>query len=353
MNRISQQGAGFVGIDDPRWSQALRRVPGDFFHLPGYMQASAQHEGGEPLLFLLDTGTHGMLLPLIKRPLEGFGKAFSGYYDATSAYGYPAPLYWGEGWRTLVPEMHAQMEAFLREERVVSLFLRLNPFFGAEDALLAPLGAVASHGPSVFMDLRDGEKSWLGINDKNRRFINKQMGQGYRVEVDQWQTIDVVIDAYYQSMRRLGAAPFYYFSKGYFELLVRETQPHFHLATSFSPDGEVTGGAFFSEMNGIIHYFLMGVLDAHRDGSPSKILVNAIRLWGIENGHSTLHLGGGLGARRDGLFDFKYRLSKQVTTFSTFRKILLPDMYHALAASQGRGGEEGDFFPIYRKPWEA
>jgi len=339
---------GFLEPTDARWPSALQKVPHDFFHLPGYVRASGDHEGGEALLFLLDAGTHGMLVPLIKRSLASFGQGFEDHCDATSPYGYPCPLYWGDHWEDRLAEMHAAFEAFLKEQRVVSLFLRLNPFLGAPEDRLAALGEIKTHGPTVYIDLRDEEKSWAGINSANRTFITRMLKRGYQVKMDQWETLDPVIEAYYETMRRLNASPYYFFPKEFFSRLVADTPPHLHLGTCYTPDGDIMGGVFFTEVNGLVQYYLTGTFEAYMENSPSKLMINALRLWGLERGHHTLHLGGGLGARRDGLFEFKVRLSKTVANFSTFRKVVLPDAYRTL--SEGRGELDGEFFPAYRKP---
>ena len=350
MSTVSPKFVGLLTPENTRWSETLLKTAHDFFHLPGFLKASASHEGGEPLLFLLDFEEHGMLVPLIRRSLGEFGEAFSSFSDASSPYGYPGPLYWGGGCQERVAEMHAFFEAFLRQEKVVSVFLRLNPFVGPADNLLAPLGRFLPHGPTVYIDLRDRELSWSGINSQNRRFISQVIQRGYEVRFEQWDTANMVIDAYYETMQRLNAAPSYFFARDYFAQLRENTSGHFHLATVFAPTGEVSGGCFFTEVGGLIHYFLMGAFGSYMDVSPAKLLINALRLWGHEMGHHTLNLGGGLGARRDGLFDFKSRLSKSSATFSTFRKILLPDTYQALAQAQGCDNQEEEFFPIYRKP---
>jgi len=54
-----------------------------------------------------------------------------------------------------------------------------------------------------------------------------------------------------------------------------------------------------------------------------------------------------VGAHRDGLLEFKARHSKSFSTFTTFRKVILPDVYEKLA--QGRKAVQDEFFPIYRK----
>lgn len=347
---VSPNFTGFLEPSDPRWPEVLRKVPHDFFHLPGYMATCAPHEGGVPVLGVVDAGDHGMALPLIRRPLSQFGEAFETHSDVSSPYGYPGPLHWDERRPSRYKELHGLFEDFLRRERIVSLFVRLNAFVGVSDKLLAPLGEVRPHGPTVYLDLRNPALSWECIDESNRRFIQKGIRKGWTVTIDRWDTLDEVIAAYYETMERLETSSFYFFPKHYFVSLRETTGPAFHLATCLSPEGEVTGGTFFSEVGGLIQYFLTGSFTRFKDASPSKLMVNALRLWGLEHGHQALHLGGGLGAERDGLFEFKARLSKSFTTFHTYRKVLLEDVYADLAAIRGFRDPRDPFFPIYRKP---
>ena len=339
---------GLVAPGDTRWEEALDKVPHDFFHLSAYLKACALHEHGEAQLFLLDAGSHGMLVPFLKRPLGAFGSAFQDYSDASSPYGYPCPLYWGDGCEELLPEMHRHFDTFMGEQKIVSIFLRLNPFLGASVDVLAGLGETLTHGPTTFIDLRDEHASWMEINSSNRQFITRTLAMGCTLRFDDWEAMDPSIEAYTQTMARLGAVDYYYFPKAFFHTLHEKQPEHFHLVTCYEPMGQLAGGAFFTEVGGLIQYFLTGTFTQFTPLSPAKLMINAMRLWGVERGHHTLHLGGGLGAQKDNLYEFKERLSRGRTTFSTFRKVLLPEVYSAL--SQGRELDGDHYFPAYRRP---
>ncbi len=341
----------FLTPESGEWMEALQKVPHDLFHLPGYLQVSAAHEGGSPVAVHLEADGCGMLMPILLRPLEEFGPAFADCFDASSPYGYPSPLFWGEGHEALIPGMLEACWTFLREQRVVALFLRMNPFLESGIEALASQSDLRAHGPTVYLDLTDPEASWMGINAANRGFITRTYKHGHHVTLDDWTTYDAVIEAYYETMTRLEATPFYFFPKSYFHGLREATAPHLHLATALSPTGEVTGGVLFSEVGGLIQYFLTGSFDAFREVSPAKILIDTLRTWGIQHGHHTVNLGGGVGANQDGLFTFKSRFSKHFKTFKTLRKILLPEVYASLTASRGILPDPDEaFFPAYRKP---
>jgi hypothetical protein len=341
---------GFLAPDDPRWPEALRKVHHDIFHLPGYLKAWAMVGGGEPLLLLLDAGSSGMLVPLVKRSLAPLGSVYRDFHDAASPYGYPGPVYWGDSSQPWLRALHQELTAQLTQARIVSLFLRLHPFLGTSAETLAALGGLGDlrlQGPVVYLDLRDPEASWQGINPANRRAIRRTLESGCKVCFDQWETMDLVIAAYTETMKRHAAPASYLFPREFFQFLRHGVGPHLHLATSYDGRGAVTGGVFFSEMGGLIQYFLTGTFGLYASISPSKLLVNALRLWGLERGCHTLNLGGGLGAREDSLHTFKIRLSKNSAAFHTLRMVILPEVYRELS-----GGREDadDFFPSYRRP---
>lgn len=249
--------------------------------------------------------------------------------------------------------MEAMLRRFgeeLERARVVSLFLRLNPFLAEAEPVLEALGGLGelrSPGPVVYLDLRDPEGSWSGINAGNRRAIRRGLRSGCTVAIDRWETMDEVVAAYGETMRRHEAPARYLFPASFFRLLRHGAGGHLHLATSLDPGGEVTGGVFFSEASGLIQYFLTGSFKRFAHFSPSKLLVNALRVWGLEHGCHTLNLGGGLGAGADNLFTFKIRMSKCTAKFRVLRRVVMDAPYRALSAGRDTGA---DFFPCYGRP---
>ena len=350
MTMLPRTFTGFLDPGDPRWLEALGRVRHDLFHFPGYLLACARAEPGEPRLFLLDAGTHGMLVPLLLRSLASFGAGYQDLQDAVSPYGYAGPLYWGAAAPDQLEAMNLRFLEELRQANVVSLFLRLHPFLGTEAHVLealAGLGELRVQGPVVYLDLGGPGGGWSGINAGNRRAIRRGLRAGCSVAIDRWETMEQVMAAYAETMRRHEAPASYHFPEDFFRMLQLGAGPHLHLATSFDPQGEVTGGVFFSEVEGLIHYFLTGSFTRFAHLSPSKLLVNALRVWGVEHGCHTLNLGGGVGARQDNLYTFKIRMSNLTAGFRTLRRVVLEEPYRALSAGLEA---DADFFPCYGRP---
>jgi hypothetical protein len=85
------------------------------------------------------------------------------------------------------------------------------------------------------------------------------------------------------------------------------------------------------------------------------LVLDAVRAWGHEIGARVFHLGGGVGAQADTVFQFKTRFSPRRHPFATWRWIIAPDVCESLVEAQRRSNESRnlepvstDFVPPYR-----
>ncbi|BDU75906.1 GNAT family N-acetyltransferase [Mesoterricola sediminis] len=345
MRILTPQRATFLAADDVQWPRVLAQLPHDFFHTPAYLRACAETGEGDPLLFLAEAGDAGFLVPLLRQPLDAFGEP--GHFDAASPYGYPGPLAWGDPGPAAVQAMDEALQAAFRSARIVNLFARANPFLPTPAWARALLGETRVHGPAVWLDLQDGEAGQRGMQRRLRTTIRHLEKLGCSVVYDAWETLPAVVEAYHATMRRREAPPAYFFPETWFQRLRQAPGGGFHLATSLAPDGTITGGAFFTAVGGLVHYFLTGTREEAAALSPGKLLIDALRAWGAAQGHRLLNLGGGLGARQDSLFAFKRLFSPLTAEFTTFRRVLIPEVHHALTGCPPE--DEADFFPAYRR----
>jgi len=123
------------------------------------------------------------------------------------------------------------------------------------------------------------------------------------------------------------------------------------------PDGEVISGGLFTLCAGIVQYHLGGTRDSAVKLSPMMLVLETVRNWANENRAHTFHLGGGVGAKPDSLFQFKARFSQQRHSFTTWRWIIAPEAYRELSLQKDRWNSEcglqaisASFFPAYRCP---
>ena len=98
-----------------------------------------------------------------------------------------------------------------------------------------------------------------------------------------------------------------------------------------------------------MNYHLSGTAEQFIRDAPSKLAIDAARIWAVENAVETLHLGGGVGGSDDSLFRFKSGFSRSWAAFRSVRIITMPEQYRRIAQSQ-LGKPSDEYFPAYRRP---
>ncbi len=344
--------------EDSAWRQTLARLRHDVYHLPAYVRVSARHEGGTSRAFLADERDQQLLVPLLIKPLDGLDSDEEPWFDAASPYGYPGPL-------LAVPD-DPRAEVFLRravaalvrtlrEQRVVSLFVRTHPLLPAPLEPLAEAGRLVHHGDTVSIDLTLPQHAlWQQTRASSRNEISQARRAGLTVDHDpHWTAIDAFLDLYYQTMSRVAAHPSYFFEKAYFSALREALDQALHLFVVRHKDN-VVGAGLFSEIDGIVEYLFSG---SRTDGPAlhsTKLMLDHVRTWARDRGNYVLHLGGGVGGKEDSLFHFKAGFSPRRHPFHTWRVVVNPERYEALCARLPATGDAvsraTDFFPLYRAP---
>ena len=347
--------AALLEPGDPRWAEVLAGVPHDVYHLPEYLAMSAAFEGGEARALLAEDGEVRLLAPLLLRPLPAALEAPAEWRDALTPYGYPAPLLAGDG---AAERLAPLLEAALGEAAaagVVTAFFRLHPLLPLphEAEVLPRLGEVVEHGETVAVDLSlPAEQHWSQTRGNHRTGINRLRKQGFQVRVDDWSLFSDFRRIYAETMERVGAGGFYFFSDAYFEALRRSLGERLHLFAVLSPEGEVACAGLFPAVEGVVQYHLGGTAPAFLGVAPSKLMFDAVRNWGREAGLRWLHLGGGVGGARDSLFNFKAGFSPVHLPFRTFRVVLDAGRETELVRRRdhlaGGAGAAPGFFPRYR-----
>jgi hypothetical protein len=334
-----------LDIGSRRWFSMLDRVAHDVYHLPGYVEASAVHEGGRPCALYVEDGGSAMLLPLILRTLSG------GMLDATSPYGYPGPLVAGTKDPAFIARALDRGKATLASHGVVSLFVRLHPILNQHPP--TGVGKVVRHGDTVSIDLsRSAGELWSQTRRDHRRDIRDAMDAGFVTSLDHtWRHFPTFKRLYSQTMARLSATPFYYFSDRYFETLKATLGSRLWLAVVTLGDAVAAAG-LFTEVGGIVQAHLSGTDPAYNRHAPSKLMDYTVRLHAQERGNKWMHLGGGVGAEDDSLLAFKAGFSPIRHAFHTLRLITRPEDYHRLVRSRPGSLDPADldgFFPLYRQ----
>jgi sugar transferase EpsL len=350
------------------WNDVLSKMrQHDFHHLPQYHRVAEQHGEGIARLFAYSENGYTIALPLLLRLVDTSEP--EGWTDATSVCGYAGPVASHE-W---LPESFLQtFQGTLRDElsraRVVSVFSRLHPLIPQQE-MLAGLGECVENGQTISIDLSLPEKEQRAHYKKGcHRCLRKLREAGFVCVHDREKRyLPEFVEVYHETMSRAGPPASYFFDRMYFEMLTRELDDVSHLFVVLK-DHHVAAAVICTSCGGIVRDHLGGTRDAFLKFSPTRLAVDTARVWAKENGARVFHLGGGVGAQQDSLFEHKASFSDRRHTFFTWRWILQSDVYEELCSEktyrelsrqkQLSDSERGlraispSFFPAYRCPSE-
>jgi hypothetical protein len=199
------------------------------------------------------------------------------------------------------------------------------------------------------------EQLWSETRSRFRSYIRGLQREGYTVELDPaGKEMNAFISLYYDSMHRVAAGPEYFFSRSYFLSLQKLLGEKFLLAHVRSPSGTIVSSGIFTLCHGIVQYHLSGNNIGEEGTNALKLLLHGVRLWSKDQGYEQFHLGGGVGAQTDPLFQFKSGFSPARVPFYTWRYVVNEEKYADLNSRWERinrslADSVDGYFPAYRK----
>jgi hypothetical protein len=332
-------------LDKKLWSDYVRNSAAfDFYHTWYY---HSMDNTAEPLLFVYEEAENYIAFPVLKREISG-----TEYFDLTCVYGYTGPIS-NQEFATIDESFLERFKlaflTFFEEQRIVSVFSRLHPFFGQE-SLMSKFPGIHQNGKTIAIDLKqpiDAQRS--GYHRSYRQHIKQLKNKGYVVkESNSPEDIRAFADIYTENMKRVGASDYYLFTEAYFtELLAAEEFESKLMLIMY--EGEPVSGGVIICTNKIMQAHLVGTRTAHISVSPPKLLIDELTVMGRELGYEYLNLGGGLNFKEDTLYYWKTGFSNFSLDFNSWRFVANKPVYESLLAEKGIDEElEVDFFPLYR-----
>ncbi|SHG36554.1 lipid II:glycine glycyltransferase FemX [Flagellimonas flava] len=314
----------------------------DFYHSFDYHMIEKGE--GKPLLLKYSNGDVCIGLPLLIRKIPD-----SPFYDATSVYGYPGPLY--KNISLSFDNKHFAHELFdyFVEKNIVAVFSRLNPFLPLQHKVLELIGTIEKTGPVVTIDLKKNielQRKEFGRRLKGQ--LNKARRHCTVKKVSSDEDFQEFVKIYHENMDRVNAKPMYYFNDSYFKTLVESNDFSTEtLLAVHNETNEVIGASLFVYKNSVVHYHLSGTRNEFLPLMPTKLLIDEMRIKATQLGLSWFNLGGGLAGANDTLLQFKSSFSKEMVDFCVWKLVVRPEIYKQLIA-KNNNGTKGDYFPLYR-----
>jgi len=284
-------------------------------------------------------------LPFLVRKIEN-----SEYKDLTSVYGYPGPI--SKGVTNHFNNAHFKIELikFLKLNNFICAFSRLNPFIAKQLKILINFGTIIPKGKVVNIDItKKTEIQRVDYQKRLKTYINKSRRNSSVIKASSKADLKVFIDIYYKNMKRVDADDFYFFDELYFKNLVdsEDFKTEILLAKDNNTN-EIMAGCLFLISNGIVQYHLSGTKEEFLDQTPTKLLIDEMRVIATNRNLLFFNLGGGLGGREDdSLFNFKSSFSKNHKDFNIWKIIIDENIYNNLVIKT-KADKNTEYFPIYR-----
>ena len=339
------------------WKEIIKETKKyDFYHLPGYHSLAEMRGEGFANLFVYREDQYVTALPLLLRPINnvpGLQNATDGLWDATSVYGYAGPVSSHQNLpESFILNFQRSIREELRRKNVITVFSRLHPFI-PQTNLLNGIGDISTIGVTISIDLTLPlkEQKWQ-YSKGHKSGINKLKKMNAEcIHDERMQYFDEFIDIYYETMKRVEAKKYYYFDKAYFEKFIDQIEDKVHLFVCLLGNKIMCGGLYV-KCNNFLQSFLGGMRNEFRNIAPRKLEKDTVRIWAKEQGLQYFHLGGGVGGKKDSLYEFKSGFSKRRHDFRIWKWIVDPDRYEKLCALKKINIEDNtnstSYFPAYR-----
>jgi len=320
---------GVVRARDPMFSAA-------------YHRAHAAHAGGDARMLVCVDGALSLALPYLRIAID------AAHFDAQSAHGYGGPVATTDDHGLLHDAWRAAADA-MRDDGVVSVFLRLNPLL-RNDSVLPPAASRREDRATASIDLHAGlDGAALSVHRNMLRRAERLGLSSEVIPVDR-ERAEEFVALYDATMRRLDADASYRFGLEYVNQL-RALGDHLSLARVRGADGSVVSAALalWGAREGEYH---LAARNADSENCAGNLLLHALAQEGARRGLDALHLGGGRSTDPDdALWRFKSRVGTRRHSFLTAGWDLDVDVASSLRARWSReNGEAPRWFLGWRQP---
>lgn len=332
--------------DRARWDQLIAEFSNaDIYFSHEYVMSALLLDKGEGLMFHFENPDGKIAYPVIKRTIENEKKLE--LYDITTPYGYGGPLIACTGdEEALLTAFRNELDAYCRRHHIIAEFMRFHPLLNNQTGFEKAM-EISHISNTVAIQLQDGDML-SRLPGKNRNMIRKAIKNNVIIQkIDVEDNLEEFILMYYDTMRRNGAARYYFFKEDYFRKTIELFGEDLHLFGAFL-DGKMIAATLVLSRGKFIHYHLAGSLGDCRNVGANNLLLFKIAEWGEARGAEAFHLGGGYSGQTDSLYSFKKSFSQDAPLeFHIGKRVHNAALYQMLCFEKDIEDDNG-YFPLYR-----
>jgi hypothetical protein len=331
--------------DKRKWESLVNQAPSpDVYYRPGYVRAYASTGEGYPVAVVVRNGSTEVLFPFLVRQFDADGMPVK---DAITSYGYGGLLQLSGPEHPDLQVAHSlfgQLRDWALASGLVGCTIRFHPLFRQDASwsiaeMRESWAQAFLRGQTTAIQLQqwdEARRKFPGMS-KGRRYdltkarpaLRLRISQGSNAEDD----LNIFRALYTESMERVNADRFFFYTDEYYEHLAKELGENFAVFTAFG-DGRPVASAIFLADRDFVHYHLAGNNEEGRRGGAATLLVVAAAEWAWRRGCSMLHLGGGLKAN-DSLWTFKSSFGGTTFLYSYVTLVGDVEQYEYLAHHPG------------------
>ncbi len=341
---------------NPLWSQTLRKLQHDIYHLPDYVYLEAKRTRTTAEAVVIQDSENIFFVSYLLRSCNDIFEQAE-VFDVTSPYGYSGILLSeaASNNQAFINYSLTEIQQIFKLKGVCSAFLRLHPIFTNTTKIFQSENLIET-GETVSIDLRLSESQiWAHTRKGHQSTINKCKRLGFISRmVSVTDNIDIFKAIYEETMHRVEAKQAYYFNSEYFIDLLSLGANKLHLCFVELED-ELAAACLFFECCGIVQAHLGGTRNQFLQYSPFNLLLHDVRLWAKARGNNFLHIGSGVGGTKDSLFKFKSGFSRQRHQWFALRLITDVEKHYDLVELRAKylcvESKEllaSNYFPAYR-----
>lgn len=329
-------------IDDRRsWEEATSRIlNGSIRCSYDYVDAAAAlEEGGQAQLAVYENKKGLILHPYICRPVLWHKEV----YDLISPYEF------GGFWFSVIDDdlKHSLMNAFFHsfverchERSICCEFIRFSPFDQYRSNEVYDEKMAGYHAFATLNDIEGSSQLLNSLDSRLKWSIRKAERFGLTIKQD--CDIDTFLGIYYENLKRIGAKPFYYFPRYFFEKIA----PHLTIFHAYK-DGEVYASHTYLKDERTIFAFLCHGVWAKRSARANDYLYYHAMCYEWGGMYERFHLGGG----NDRLLRYKKKFGKLMLPAFIGTSVFNGTLYEELvkkSREQGATCSDRAYFPLYR-----
>ena len=336
--------------ESEKWDEIVRSFQRyDVYYLSGYVKAFEQYgDGKAALIYFTSQSTRAinvvMFRDIADEPFFSQHLEKNKYFDIVTPYGYGGFLIEGDNTDTLEQEY----QEFAVSHGIISEFVRFHSMLDNYQNVEIIYDELYL-GNTVYINTSDSTTIWGNLTSKNRNMIRKAQKSGLKIYWGRDESlVPKFMEIYNATMKKDNATEYYFFDEPFYESILHDLK--YNAMWFYSVlDGEIASIAIFLFGNGQMHYHLSASRREYQHLAPSNLMIYEAALWANRNGYKTLHLGGGVGCKEDGLYKFKKAFNRgEDRSFFIGKKVFDEKTYQEFVKLKGESIVNHSFFPEYR-----